>query len=251
MKLAGLAAGTHSVAVIYSGDTNHSASTSAAFTQVVDQAATSASLSTTATPSVYGQPGSVTVTVKPNPPGTGTPTGTVTFAVDGVAGAPVALSRGKAAMPLAGLGAGSHQITATYSGDANYLGDTSPALHQVVNQAGTTTKLTSSANPVQQGGPGTITAAVKDISPATGVATGKITFTVDGQARKPVTLSPLGVARMRLSSLPAGTHTITAAYSGDANHAASTSAQLSEVVTVAARAIRVSISPAARFGLRR
>ena len=237
--------------MIYSGDTTHSTSTSAAFTQVVDQAATSASLSTTATPSVYGQHGSVTVTVKPNPPGTGTPTGTVTFTVDGVAGAPVALSKGKAAMPLAGLGAGSHQITATYSGDANYLGGTSPALAQVVNQAATTTKLTSAANPVQLGGTGSITAAVKDVLPATGAATGTIKFTVDGVARPRMTLSSTGVARLRLASLPAGTHTVTATYSGDANHAASTSAQLSEVVTVAAQTIRIPISSDAWFSLRR
>jgi hypothetical protein len=241
MKLAGLAAGTHSIAVIYSGDINHSSSTSAAFTQVVNPAPTSASLSTTATPIAYGQHGSVTVTVKPNPPGTGTPTGTVTFSVDGVAGAPVALSGGKAAMPLAGLGAGTHQITASYSGDPNYLGDTSPALTQVVGQAATTTKLTSAANPVQQGGTGAITAAVKDVLPAIGVATGTITFTVDGVARPPVALSPLGAARLRLASLPAGTHTITATYSGDANHVASTSSQLTEVVTVAGPMIRAHV----------
>jgi YVTN family beta-propeller protein len=250
MKLAGLAAGTHSIAVIYSGDTNHSASTSAAFTQVVNPAATSASLSTTATPSVYGQSGAVTVKVKPNPPGTGTPAGAVTFSVDGVAGAPVALSGGKAAMPLAGLGAGSHQITATYSGDANYLGGTSPALSQVVNKAGTTTKLTSSANPVQQGGAGSITAAVKDVLPATGVATGTIRFTVDGVARRPVALSSLGVARLRLASLAVGTHTITATYSGDANHLASTSAQLTEVVTGAGPAAGAFTGSGARFILR-
>jgi YVTN family beta-propeller protein len=239
MKLASLAVGTHSITAAYSGDANHSSSTSAALTQVVNQAATSASLATAGTPSVYGQSGVITATVKVNSPGTGTPAGTVIFTVDGNPGQPVTLSSGKAAMPLAGLSAGTHQIVATYSGDQNDLGTTSAALTQVVNQAGTTTKLTSSHNPVPLGGPGAITARVKDISPATGTPTGTVTFTVDGAARPPHALSATGLATLKLSSLTAGTHTITATYNGDANHATSTSAQLIQVVTAAAPMIRL------------
>jgi large repetitive protein len=250
MKLAPLAVGTHSITAAYSGDANHTASTSAALTQVVNQATASASLTTTGTPSVYGQSGSVTATVKAVSPGTGTPTGTIIFTVDGNPGQPVALSSGKAAMPLAGLTAGTHQITATYSGDQDFLAAASAALTQMVSQASTATKLTSAHNPAQQGAPGAITATVRDISPATGTATGTVTFTVDGVARAPVHLSATGLAKLQLASLPAGTHTVTATYNGDANHAASTSAQLIQVVTAAAQIIHTPADSGTEITLR-
>jgi YVTN family beta-propeller protein len=231
MKLTSLAAGTHTITAAYAGDTNHLASTSAPFTQIVDQDATSASLTTTRTPTTYGQSGTITATVRANSPGSGKPTGTVTFAVDGTAAQPVALAAGKATMSLAGLGAGTHQITVTYSGDQNYLGTTSAALTQVVNQASTTTTLTTPGNPVQQGGTGSVTATVRDVSPGTGAATGTITFTVNGVARTPVPVTAAHLARLPLSKLAPGSNTITATYNGDANHAASTSAPLVEVVT--------------------
>jgi YVTN family beta-propeller protein len=230
VKLTSLAAGTHTISAAYSGDTNHVASTSAPFTQVVNQDATSAGLTTTRTPGTYGQAGSITVKVKANSPGSGTPTGTVTFSVDGTAGQPVALSAGKATMSLAGLGAGSHQITATYSGDQNYLGTTSAALTQVINQASTTTALTTPQNPVQQGAAGAIIAKVKDVLPGKGAATGTVTFTVNGVAGHPVPLTAFDTARLALAKLAAGANTITATYNGDTNHAASTSTQLVEVV---------------------
>ncbi|HEY2575460.1 MAG TPA: Ig-like domain repeat protein [Streptosporangiaceae bacterium] len=250
MQMAALAVGTHSITAAYSGDTNHTASTSAALTQVVNQAAASASLTTTATPSVYGQSGSVTATVSAVPPGTGTPSGTVIFTVDGTPGQPVTLSSGKATRPLAGLGAGTHQITATYSGDQNFLAAASAALTQVISKASTTTKLTSAHNPVQQGGTGSITATVNDIAPATGTPTGTVTFTVDGVARAPHPLSAAGLATLKLSSLSAGTHTITATYNGDANHATSTSAQLIQVVTAAPQIVRTSADSGTEVTLR-
>jgi large repetitive protein len=243
VKLTSLAAGTHTITAAYSGDANHVANTSASFTQIVDQDATSASLTTTRTPSTYGQSGSITVKVKANSPGSGTPTGTVTFAVDGTAGQPVALSVGKATMPLAGLGAGTHQITVSYSGDQNYLGATSSALAQVINPVSTTTTLATSANPVQQGGAGAITAKVKDVLPGKGAPTGTVTFTVNGVAGHPVPLTAFASARLALSKLAAGTNTITATYNGDADHAAATSAQLVEVVNPPAPFIRTPTHP--------
>jgi DNA-binding beta-propeller fold protein YncE len=232
LKLASLAVGTHSIAAIYSGDANDQSSSSAALTQVVNQAATSVGLSSTATPSVYGQSGSLTATVSVNAPGNGTPTGTVTFTINGTAEPPVTISAsGKATLPLAGLSAGTNQITAAYSGDSNYLASTSATFSQVVSQASTTTTLTSSKNPVKFGGAGTITATVKDVSPGTGAPGGTITFTIDGVAQPPVTVSAAGIAELLLDSLSVGTHSITATYSGDANHAGSLSGTLSQVVT--------------------
>src|SRR5260370_19372905 len=73
-------------------------------------------------------------------PSSGTPTGTVQFK-DGVTnlGTPVTLSSGTAASsPISSLTVGAHKITAVYSGDAIFLGNTSPPLTQSVTINGTT-----------------------------------------------------------------------------------------------------------------
>ena len=66
----------------------------------------------------------------PASPGTGTPTGTVTFK-DGstTLGSPVALSGGTATISTSQLAVGSHSITAVYGGDTNFTTSTSSALH--------------------------------------------------------------------------------------------------------------------------
>jgi hypothetical protein len=64
-----------------------------------------------------------------------TPTGTVTFTVDGTAGTPVTLSGGTATFTTSGLTAGSHSVSAAYSGDSNCGPATSSVLTQVVNAA--------------------------------------------------------------------------------------------------------------------
>jgi Bacterial Ig-like domain (group 3)/IPTL-CTERM motif len=80
-------------------------------------------------PSVVGQAVTFTATVT----GT-TPTGTVQFK-DGAAnlGAPVTLAGGTAAFTTSSLSAGTHSITAVYSGDADDASSTSPAVSQLVS----------------------------------------------------------------------------------------------------------------------
>ncbi len=57
-----------------------------------------------------------------------------------------------------------------------------------------------------------------------------MTFTVNGVPQPSLPLSATRQAKLPLSSLPTGTDSITASYSGDGNHAASTSAAFTEVV---------------------
>ena len=92
------------------------------------------------------------------------------------------------------------------------------------------TTVSSFKNPVEAGAAGNLTASVKDIAPAKGIPTGTATFTVNGVAQPSVPLSAAGHAKLALSTLSPGTHSITVSYSGDANHAASTSATFIEVV---------------------
>jgi hypothetical protein len=74
----------------------------------------------------YGQALSFSATVTPDLSGGSVPGGTIQFAVDGTnLGAPVALSGGTATSAgVSNLGAGTHTVTATYSGENFYDGNT-------------------------------------------------------------------------------------------------------------------------------
>ncbi|RPJ39196.1 MAG: hypothetical protein EHM35_02925 [Planctomycetaceae bacterium] len=99
-------------------------------------------LSSSSNPSTYGQSITFTATVTAT---IGTPTGTVQFYADGSPlGAPMALSSGKAVTSLASLTFGTHAITATYSGNADYLGSTSVAISQSVEKKTVTGNITAS-----------------------------------------------------------------------------------------------------------
>ena len=158
------------------------------------------------------------------------PTGTVQFK-DGAAnlGAPVTLAGGRASFITSTLTSGSHSITAVYSGNTNNLASTSAPLTQNVNQAATTTSLTSSLNPSALGQAVTFTATVTGASP-----TGTVQFK-NGATNlgAPVTLAG-GSASFTTSTLTSGSHSITAVYSGDANNLASTSAPLTQNVNQSA-----------------
>jgi hypothetical protein len=193
-------------------------------------------------PSRVGQAITFTATVS----GSGsTPTGTVTFLVDGTPiGSATLDSSGTATLTTAGLSAGSHYVLATYSGDANYSSIDSDQITQVVNPGSTSTStaVASSLNPSTYGQGITLTATVTSGS---GTPTGTITFKGDAVTIGTGTLDGTGTATLTSSSLNGGTHSITAAYGGDATFAASTSASLSLTVNLASTstALASSLNP--------
>ena len=78
LKTKALGAGSHTITVNYGGDTNFVAGT-ANLAQKVNQDATTISLVASVHKAISGQPLTLTATVKIRTPGSGTPTGTVTF----------------------------------------------------------------------------------------------------------------------------------------------------------------------------
>ena len=195
------------------------------YTVPVTATATTTALSSSANPSVAGQPVTFTATVSPDPPGSWlTPTGTVTFS-DG--GSPIGTATldasGTATITPWSLAAGAHTITASYGGDNNFSASTG-SLTQTVNPAATatTTALSSSANPSVAGQPVTFTATVSPNPPGAGTPTGTVTFSDGGSPIGTATLDASGTATITTSSLTAGAHTITASYGGDNNFSAST-----------------------------
>ena len=100
-------------------------------------------------PSNVGQQVTFTATVAPTS-GSGTPTGDVTFTIDGHAQTPVPLQVvggvDQASLPLiSSLTGGSHTIGATYSGDDNFSSSTAQSLTQTVNPIASTITINSSA----------------------------------------------------------------------------------------------------------
>jgi large repetitive protein len=224
LTTSGVSVGARSVTATYQADDDFDTSTSSPVTQQVNKASTSTALASSANPSVFGQPVTITARVSASPPGSGTPTGSVQFVVDGTdSGIPVALSAGNATTPpLRSLSVGTHTITATYQGDGSFLvSTTGTGLSQAVQAAATTTTVSSSSNPSVFGQPLSFTATVASIAPGAGAPGGTVTFVIDGAAQPAVGLSG-GRATLPSSALAIGTHTVTATYaSSDGNFAGS------------------------------
>src|SRR5205823_3090661 len=130
---AALTTGTHSITVVYGGDTTFNGTTSAAFTQTVNQGSTTATVTSGTNPAAFGQSVTFTATVAAVAPGVGTPTGTVTFR-DGTTnlGTATLTAAGTATLTTATLTIGSHAISAVYGGDTNFATSTSATLTQTV-----------------------------------------------------------------------------------------------------------------------
>lgn len=221
LSTASLTVGTHSLTVNYvgSGEFNGSTATLAGG-QVVQRASASISLSSSASPSVFGQSVTFSSTVMAVPPASGTPTGAVEFVADGVPiSPPVALVGGSASLDVSTLATGTHTIDANYLGDADF-GSATTSQTQQVNAASTLTSLASSANPSVFGQNVDFTATVTTQAPGAGVASGSVEFVIDGGAPQPVALVA-GSATLSTSTLDAGSHSIAANYLGSADFAAS------------------------------
>jgi hypothetical protein len=166
--------------------------------------------------SVVGQSVTFTATV------TSGATGNVAFLDGDTTLATVALSGNHASYTTSALSAGTHQITARYTGNGIYGASTSATVQQEVLQASVTT-LGSSANPSAYGATFVLTATV------TGGATGYVAFSDGANIFAYVVLTG-GVATTEVSWFQAGTHWLTAQYLGDGIYVPSTSAVLYQVV---------------------
>jgi len=227
-----LATGLDTITATYKGSSSFITS-SASLNQTVSQDSTTANVSSSLNPSIYGQSVTFTATVSANSPGSGTPTGTVTFYSGSTAIGTGTLSSGKTTFKTSSLPAGSQAITAVYGGDTNFVTTTSAVLTQTVNQDSTTTKVSSSANPSVYGQSVTFTATVKAASPGSGTPTGSVEFYDGSTDLGSGTLDGTSTATFTVSTLSIGTHSITGIYSGNGNFTTSTSSAVSQKVNQA------------------
>lgn len=231
-----LANGSHSLTAAYSGDANFAGSTSGAVTVTVSaptKTATTTAVSASATQLSTGQNLTLNITVEPKS-GSGTPTGTASI-LDGqsqIGSTP--LAGGSSSYSTSNLAAGSHSITIVYSGDNNFATSTSAAISITVSapaKTGTATTIAASATQINAGASVTFTAKVAAQS-GTGTPTGMIAF-FDSQTQIGSATLAAGSAQFATTTLSSGAHSITAAYSGDANFKNSDSAAVTVAVAAA------------------
>ncbi len=210
-----LPTGSDPIVATYNGDANNGTSI-ATLTQTVNKGTPTLTV-TTSGPSTFGAPVTITSTLPTGTTGTVTVTSGTTTLGTGTVGA-----NGTVMITTSSLPVGSDPITASYGGDVGNnpaTGSTS----QSVSKATPTVTLTSSSNPSTTNQPVTFTASVP-----TG-ATGTVTF-LDGSTVLGTGTIVNGVATLTTGSLTAGSHTVMASYSGDANDNAATSAPLEQTV---------------------
>jgi VCBS repeat-containing protein len=186
--------------------------------------------SDTPDPSTIGVP--FTVTWNLNSSGTAPITGNVTVTVNGTAdtcSAPAALGAGSCDLTITLNG--SHRLTATFPGDANYKSSTDIDAHQV--KGTTSTTLASSVNPSTVGQSITLTAHVAPSGGSTGSPGGQVQFMEGATLLGTRSVNGAGDAALDISSLGEGLHSITAAYQGSTTFEASTSAAVDQQVNAA------------------
>ncbi len=235
--LTGTGVGSCTVTATKAANGNYNAAT-ATVNVTVGRAATTTTLGTAAAITL-GQSVTVTATVAVTAPGGGTPTGSITVGDGGVgAGDTCTIALPATACVLTPSAAGNQTLTATYSGDGNFTPSSSTGSFAVATRPAAVT-LTNAPNPSRVGEPVTLTATVTLLAAASGandtgpkltgdsgkaaaVATGSVTFSDGASVLGTAPLNASGVASLTISTLTAGSHTLTARYSGDANTAVAT-----------------------------
>jgi len=248
-SVSNLLPGAYSIIANYVGDGGFQNSSSAPVSLVVAEATASTALTFTSTDVYSGGPiaitgnnipygenvvATMTVTGSSTASGVATPTGSVVFTSGGATLANQPLTNNAASYQTVAAQIGNYTLTAAYSGDANYnIGKPVTQTYSVV-KAPTTISASASASTVATGSPVTVTANITSTSHAV-PPMGQVTFSLNGKSVGTTTVTPgtdpisgAGIASATItldaSQIPAGNDQLTAAYSGDGNFLASTSA---------------------------
>jgi Bacterial Ig-like domain (group 3)/Legume lectin domain len=217
--ISSLAVGSHTITATYGGSASFLTSTGddSASPQVVNKASTTTTADSAPNPAVTDQSYTFTATVVPVAPGSGTPTGMVTFKLSDLTVMAPLNGSGLATFVDQSFAGDFGPVTAIYAGDMNFLGSMGKtASDQVVNLASTKTTVTSTPNPSTSGTTVTFTATVAVVPPGGGTPGGTVNFTEGATTLASSVTLGAGVATFTTSSLAAGSHTITAAYNGEA-----------------------------------
>jgi alpha-tubulin suppressor-like RCC1 family protein len=210
--------GTCSISASQAGNASFLAAAPVVRAFSVTPAASTSTVTTSGSPSIFGA--AVTFTATVSATAGGTPAGSVTFR-DGAASLGVrTLSGGTATFATTALGVGARTITVVYGGSAVHAASTSAALTQTVIKAATTTVLTATPNPTLVNGAVTLRATVAGQG-----ATGNVAFRNGATTIATVALTN-GAATTTFTPTSAGTRSLSAVYAGNASFNGSTSSTL-------------------------
>ncbi|HKR28029.1 MAG TPA: Ig-like domain repeat protein, partial [Acidobacteriaceae bacterium] len=208
-------------------------------------APTTTDLSLSQTSFVHGTPVTAQVTVSA---GGGTPTGQVALVtsaspVSNTGLGTLTLSGGSASASITSLPGGQYTVTARYGGDSTFAASESSPVDVNVTPEGSATTLSahdwpftstgwgSGWQPIANGGSYVygdfigIDAQIAGAHGADGRATGTVTFSTAGMTSPALAVNSQGAAEWSpRNGFPAGSYSMTAAYSGDASYNASTAA---------------------------
>ena len=169
-------------------------------------------------------------------------TGAVTFALNGVPAAIIAVTNGKALFKTAAIPAGAQTIAATYNGDEYYLPSTDFAAIEV---AKATLKLTFSAfpNPAPQGEDVVIRAFLAPAPPFGVPGPGGTIAVRDGET---LLGNVVPNSTINVSTLTVGSHLITGDYPGDANYEPATGSY-TQKITKPLPSMQLQMTPASNI----
>ncbi len=244
------APGSDSVSASYGGDPNYAASaSSSSVEETIDQDQTTTTLASITPSPVVGQPVTYMATVAVTSPGSGTATGTVTFAGDGGLLCTTALDESapdQATCVTTYSAVVADSVTATYNGDASdQFSISSPPVSVSIGEDATETWLASTdATPVV-GETVTYTATVAADAPGSGTPTGTVAFTGSAGTLCTAALDQASpdIATCSTSYPVPGTDSLTAAYASDGNYLASYSVAADETISMAQTTTAISSSP--------
>ena len=233
VTVTGLAAGSHTVSAAYTSSNGYAPSSSSQGQLVVAQAPSNVALAANPNPGAQGKLETLTATVT----GVGQPSGAVLFTSGStnLCNSPVS-SSGVATCTFTPATSGTLSITAQYQGDANHLPASAGLSLSVFDTAIT---LQFASTQLTYPGATNITVCVAGATHA--IPTGTIQIEDGATLLKTVPLQGGGCAYWYISpGLNAGSHSITAIYSGDSNNPAGISAPT--LVTVSPVPVKMSVS---------
>ena len=204
---------------------------------------TTGTLSIQPEPSTYTKSFSMSLTLAPLKSGSGTPTGNVTFSIDGspVGTVPLSGSVATFAYQSSSLAIGSHTISVVYNGDANFVPSYFAAQHQLIPIVyPTSVTLAANPNPVVAGQ----TVSFKATVTSTGQIPGGKVSIIDGTTPLgAVTLDTNSLAVFDTALLSPGKHSVKANYIGNANFAAASSSPVTVTVNTNKTNTKVTVNP--------
>jgi Bacterial Ig-like domain (group 3) len=232
LAAASLAGGTAKLTASYVGDTRYAGSTSAPKNLAVAKTSSRTTLGLSATKVTYGaeQRERITVSVKP---AYGTPTGHVTVKAGSTVVCVITLrsGRGTCSPSPTRLAAGSHKISASYGGSADVASSTSAPRTLSAIKASSKATLSLSAAKVTYGREGSEKISVKVAPQYAGTPGGTVTVKANGATLAVIRLeSGMGSYTLPPKRLAAGTYSLSATYSGNADFGRSASGQRSLTV---------------------